>query len=176
MIARTLELLRGKEGRRGFTLAEMVVAVALMAIITAAVLALIQPTINIYNQTQRTAELSGMLDTLSLELTSALQTIDEPPVIDAGSGTVNLHNADGELTYSLIDGRLYQSVDGGTPYLVMPEAFYRGSTLGLEGVYTPAAADTPALFVLTLTLSTNGDSLSRSYTVKPLILNQQPGA
>ena len=151
---------------RGFTLIEMVITIALLAILTTMAASVMVPMTKVVRTSTELAEINRVYDTLSGEMTADLERA--AAAITAGDGAFTVPTSSGSVAYTDVDGVIYKAVDGGEAQPMLDKAYYRNwraafSLAGDGGVYT---------LTLTLTNADGEEFPSREYKVRPLALNQ----
>lgn len=171
------KLTKALRNRRGVTLVELIITMALFSIITAAAAALLPPTLASYAKANELAELNTLLDTLTTELSAAMAGIDTEPTLSTDGTQITLTTGTNSATYSTNNGVLFCQRDSGTAQAVLQGGYYKNKQLAVAFTYTvtPATPTVPASAIIQTTLSltlADGGTLDRSFSVKPLILNQ----
>lgn len=161
--------------RRGVTLAELIVTMAIFALITAATAALLVPTLSSYAKANELAELNSLLDTLSTELTGAMSASDHPPDIAADKAQVTLYAAGSSTSYYIQNGILYRQPGNTAGGPVLQPGYYKNKQLSLEFSYTQTTTPPSAILTTKLRLTLrDGGTLQRSFDTMPILLNQTP--
>ena len=156
------------KNKKGATLTELVVGLAVLSIIITASAAVLVPVLQVNSRANELAERNLLLDNIANLVIGDLASSTENPRIE----TIGVDNelfitisAKDDVWYSVSDeGALLRNGDE-----VLPRYFYANNHVSFD----LAETTTPGGYTLTVTLiNNNGSELSRGYAVNPLVLNQ----
>jgi len=174
------------KSKKGFTLIELIVGLAIFAIISAAVSASLAPTLFAFMRANDFAEYNILLDSIANQILNDLsQSTDPPDFPDAGNwpdgwNDITITKSTSWVRYTIDNaganrGMLMKETGGGE-IPVFPEEFYKRKIVAFKLNLNPISTepDGPVAYTLTVRLENiNGDFLlEREYTARPLILNQ----
>jgi prepilin-type N-terminal cleavage/methylation domain-containing protein len=166
------------KSKKGFTLMESIVAIGICAIIMASAALVLPNVLRVYDRANIMAERNTLLNNVANIIIADLTDLAEPLSDESLNNENNLALFTGvdHVVYTIDNGILNRSVDKGEATPVLPPRYYGRSQVSFvcNEVTTTQGGEEVLAYQLTITVNSIRDSgaISRSYMVKPLVLNQ----
>lgn len=164
--------MRALKSKAGYTLTELIVAIAVAGIMLGLVALITARTVSVITAANDLSEANRILDTVSGEIAASMEEA-VAPVAATADGSIAVTTYAHTIVYSVSDDKLlYKSVDGEMAKPVFESSYYHGKGIALAFAERPGTPD-PCYDVTITLLDTDGEIIAqRTYAVSPVALAQ----
>jgi prepilin-type N-terminal cleavage/methylation domain-containing protein len=164
--------MRKNKANAGYTLTELIVAIAVATIMLGIVALITARTVSVITAANELSETNRILDTISDEITASMEQA-VAPIVSMPDGSIAVTTYTHTIIYSVdTDKLLCKSVDGETAKPVFEESYYHSKGIALQCAEHAGAQDPCYDVTITLLDSIGAEIAQRTYSVSPAVLAQ----
>ncbi|MCL2865997.1 MAG: prepilin-type N-terminal cleavage/methylation domain-containing protein [Lachnospiraceae bacterium] len=159
-----------RKAKQGITLVEVIVAMALSAIIMAAVASLLPSILRIYDSANQIAERNTLLNNVANRMVGDMADARQ---IIPGEDTLTIRTGSEQIVYTMIGNRIERQMGSEVAVDILPANYNRNMSVDFackEIEATDGVLEKGYILTLTVTNSKNDGTLEREYAVLPLAL------